>query len=500
MGLKFNGAEIDESLGKVVFNGANVEKIIFNGSVVWTSTPSSTIPAPSFLEASDGSYADRIGIMWGYSGQNLTYRLERRKDGETDWVVVADIPWVDLTYDDTSINPGDVYWYRVKAVGDDGVSESDYSPADSGYADVAVGPQPPTKAPQNLSASDGTYWDRVRITWDASEEKNATGTQIIRNGIVVKIVDFKETFWEDFNVEQGVHYVYSARFMNSDGVGPESNEDSGYSDVGHDCYDPSYICPQGHGSELDADKLDGKHATYFAEAAHTHSPSDISPQGGGSGLNADMVDGYHASYFQRSMDDLSSPTIAANRNDEAPGSAGLTFVNSNTTGLKAQIWAYAGGNFMIRNQTGGELFITGGTNGLYMKTNVDPASTDIPGVTISYNDPSESGGLGYAALNEAGDDTSIPRVFGGVFVQTPGKNVNGVYAAGVYTRYINDSGAVVVKSFGVDENSAFADTTFRARGFELTDKNGSVIMNLVKEIEKLRLEVDQLKTKLHEER
>jgi len=76
--------------------------------------------------------------------------------------------------------------------------------------------------------------------------------------------------------------------------------------------------PQGSGSNLDADKLDGLDSTAFERVvnkgvangyapldsnaklpltnlpSHNHSPSEITPQGHGSGLNADTVDGVHA--------------------------------------------------------------------------------------------------------------------------------------------------------------------------------------------------------------
>jgi hypothetical protein len=83
---------------------------------------------------------------------------------------------------------------------------------------------------------------------------------------------------------------------------------------------PGTISPQGHGSGLDADKLDGKHASeitvgsadyaydsdkldgyhgdyYLNRANHTgtQAPGTISPQGRGSGLDADKLDGFHAS-------------------------------------------------------------------------------------------------------------------------------------------------------------------------------------------------------------
>jgi len=62
---------------------------------------------------------------------------------------------------------------------------------------------------------------------------------------------------------------------------------------------PADISPQGVGSLLDADMLDGHHAIDFAEHDHTHAPGDIQPQGVDSGLDADLLDGIHASGFLR---------------------------------------------------------------------------------------------------------------------------------------------------------------------------------------------------------
>lgn len=54
---------------------------------------------------------------------------------------------------------------------------------------------------------------------------------------------------------------------------------------------------QGSGNGFDADKLDAQEGSfYLARANHSgvQAPSTISPQGSGSALNADQVDGYHA--------------------------------------------------------------------------------------------------------------------------------------------------------------------------------------------------------------
>ncbi len=75
---------------------------------------------------------------------------------------------------------------------------------------------------------------------------------------------------------------------------------------------PTLIIPQGVGSGLDADTVDGKHAADVLNRANhtgtqpastitgTFPPSMIAPQGSGSGLDADTVDGRHASDFARS--------------------------------------------------------------------------------------------------------------------------------------------------------------------------------------------------------
>ena len=63
---------------------------------------------------------------------------------------------------------------------------------------------------------------------------------------------------------------------------------------------PALITPQGAGSGLDADTVDGQQASaLLSRSAHTgaQAPNTISPQGAGSGLDADKLDGKDASAF-----------------------------------------------------------------------------------------------------------------------------------------------------------------------------------------------------------
>jgi hypothetical protein len=62
----------------------------------------------------------------------------------------------------------------------------------------------------------------------------------------------------------------------------------------------------GAGSGLDADLLDGQHAAYFLPT-HTYNASDVlakllTVDGGGSGLDADLLDGQHGAYYARASD------------------------------------------------------------------------------------------------------------------------------------------------------------------------------------------------------
>jgi len=66
--------------------------------------------------------------------------------------------------------------------------------------------------------------------------------------------------------------------------------------VGH-VHTPTTIQPQGAGSGLDADRLDGYDSTDFMMVNANINPGQIQPQGDTSGLDADTVDGRHASEF-----------------------------------------------------------------------------------------------------------------------------------------------------------------------------------------------------------
>jgi len=139
------------------------------------------------------------------------------------------------------------------------------------------------------------------------------------------------------------------------------------------------ISPQGSGSGLDADTVDGQHASAFAPASHTHTKSQITdleqitttptanavpkadasgkisvgwiPQGSGSNLDADKLDGLDSTAFERvankgvangyaPLDANAKVPVAHIADNLRVATIGLTVgdgVNAITTGFKGAI-------------------------------------------------------------------------------------------------------------------------------------------------------------------
>lgn len=90
--------------------------------------------------------------------------------------------------------------------------------------------------------------------------------------------------------------------VNSDNIGSNTGSISIIrSDLDAHGHEPSDIMPQGAGSGLNADMLDGSDSGDFAGSIHGHASADLSPQGAGSGLDADMLDGSDSADFALSL-------------------------------------------------------------------------------------------------------------------------------------------------------------------------------------------------------
>lgn len=119
------------------------------------------LSAPEGLLASDGEFTDRVRTTWLAASGATHYQLSRswgqyaEKTAVTGWQTTT-------SFDDTEPTPGDSYYYWVKAATSSvGARASDFSVHDSGWRKLL--------APTGVSASNGTYTDKVRITWDKVE-------------------------------------------------------------------------------------------------------------------------------------------------------------------------------------------------------------------------------------------------------------------------------------------------------------------------------------------
>ena len=129
------------------------------------------------VSATDGAFCGFVRVSWNPVTGATHYQVYRASSETGTKTGIS--PWLAAnSYDDTTATPGSMYHYWVKAAIDGGdAGSSEYSLPDTGY----VGMVPP--APGGVAASDGTFVDSVRITWNASP--GATGYDVYRDGTPV---------------------------------------------------------------------------------------------------------------------------------------------------------------------------------------------------------------------------------------------------------------------------------------------------------------------------
>jgi hypothetical protein len=172
-------------------------------------------PPPASVSASDGTYRDKVEVTWASSFGATSYAVYRTTLGTTS----------ETTFDDTTATTGRTYYYWVKASNTYGTSG--YSAYDKGYRSDG---RPP--APSNVQASDGTYTDRVRITWIASTWADSyriyRATSTSRRATKVAIGTTTEPTYDDTTASAGRTYYYWVKASNSYGESGFSAYDSGY--------------------------------------------------------------------------------------------------------------------------------------------------------------------------------------------------------------------------------------------------------------------------------
>jgi len=185
------------------------------------------IKSPENVVAGDGDHFDKTRITWALSAGADSYEIFRNTDTNPDSAEL--IATVDTTsYDDTSADPLKKYFYFVKAKNDN--SRSDYSNYDEGYTDL--------QAPEGVMATDGTFFDKVIVTWN--KVKGAIGyivgikeydTKKRSDSTIMESVGPVETSFEHLTGDCGKRYWYYVIAYNKHGQSITSSVDSGYREM-----------------------------------------------------------------------------------------------------------------------------------------------------------------------------------------------------------------------------------------------------------------------------
>ena len=127
------------------------------------------VPAIPVISATDGTYEDRVVITWKAVPTATSYEVYRNTtntpDGSDLLGTVSDV-----IFEDNTAEFNNVYYYFVKAK--NSIGPSNFSTGNSGY--VAKAPS----IPGAVTASDGTYFDKVRVSW--SKVVGATSYLVFR--------------------------------------------------------------------------------------------------------------------------------------------------------------------------------------------------------------------------------------------------------------------------------------------------------------------------------
>jgi fibronectin type 3 domain-containing protein len=175
-------------------------------------------PEPENVQASDGIFTDKVLINWDEVSVATSYEVYRA-ESEAGAKTLIGSP-TDTSFNDTTAVPGTLYYYWVKAC--NGPRCSDFSTHDTGWSRPL--------APENVEASDGTFMDKIQITWDSST--GATSYNIHRAesliGIKTKIATVSGTSYDDTSADYIDIYYYWVEACNGPLCSDFSTHDTGW--------------------------------------------------------------------------------------------------------------------------------------------------------------------------------------------------------------------------------------------------------------------------------
>lgn len=188
-----------------------------------------SLPAPTEVQATDGTFKDKVQVSWRPVGGAQSYIVYRANTAGENGLEIASGLSTPL-FDDKTAVPCVKYYYYVKAVR--GTELSAQSLRDSGYRDSQSTCTNVPQPPQNLQASDSdpTLPDFIRITWDAVD--TALSYELYRSqypGDIGAMIasGLSARIYEDRQAVPGGRYYYTAIAVNDVGKSSPSAQDEG---------------------------------------------------------------------------------------------------------------------------------------------------------------------------------------------------------------------------------------------------------------------------------
>jgi hypothetical protein len=200
-----------------------VRSVAASGTSLYSSYDSGYVgvTAPTGLTASDGTYTTHVALSWtavvGASG----YQIWRNTQIDTSTATQIGTSTA-ASYNDTTAVPELMYYYWVKAT--NGIATSGFSAYNAGWRHLAT--------PTNVQASDGTFSDKVRVTWDivayaaTYQVRRNTANDFSTAATVAAAVS--GTTYDDTSATPMQTYYYWVRAENGFGYSQFSPPDSGY--------------------------------------------------------------------------------------------------------------------------------------------------------------------------------------------------------------------------------------------------------------------------------
>jgi hypothetical protein len=191
-----------------------------------------SLSPPTGVSASDGEFTDKVRLTWYSVALATTYEVWRHTTNNSGAAVkIAETS--NTVYEDTSAGANVVYFYWIRAKANSiysGISE--FSNSEMGYRTPSAATLNP---PDNVLASDGTYTNKVRVSYGAVA---GAGTyEIWRSPVsllsaAALLGETTSLNYDDLGVTPNVTYYYWVRAKNPVAVSGFSLPNSGYAALG----------------------------------------------------------------------------------------------------------------------------------------------------------------------------------------------------------------------------------------------------------------------------